>query len=90
MPDIMPSSARITCMDPLLDRITINPNVCFGKPCTRIWVSLIIDFLAAGDSQEEILAQYPQRQPDDIRAALAYAVEIARERIVPVPLPAVE
>ena len=42
----------------LLSRITVNPNVCFGKPCIRghrIWVSLILDFLASGMSTEEIL-----------------------------------
>ena len=46
-------------MNPLLKRISINPNICFGKPCimgTRIWVSLILDFLADGMSAEEILA----------------------------------
>ena len=71
-----------------LDRIAIDPQVCFGKPCikgTRIWVSLILDFLASGESESQILAAYPQLEPDDIRAALAYAAEVARERIVPVP-----
>lgn len=80
-------------MDHLLDRISVDPNVCFGKPCikgTRIWVSLILDFLASGESAQAILASYPQLQPDDIRAAMAYAAEIARERIVPVPSPAAE
>lgn len=76
-----------------LDRITIDPQVCFGKPCikgTRIWVSLILDFLASGESEVQILAAYPQLGPDDIRAALAYAAEVARERIVPVPSAAAE
>ena len=71
-----------------LDRIAIDPQVCFGKPCikgTRIWVSLILDFLASGESEAQILAAYPQLESDDIRAALAYAAEVARERIVPVP-----
>ena len=71
-----------------LDRIAIDPQVCFGKPCikgTRIWVSLILDFLASGESEAQILAAYPQLERDDIRAALAYAAEVARERIVPVP-----
>ncbi|MDZ4840978.1 MAG: DUF433 domain-containing protein [Hyphomicrobium aestuarii] len=78
-------------MDPLLQRISINPDICFGKPCikgTRIWVSLILDFLASGDTEADILAAYPVLQAEDIRAAIAYAAEIARERIVPVPLPA--
>ena len=76
-----------------LDRIAIDPEVCFGKPCirgTRIWVSLILDFLASGESEAQILAAYPQLEADDIRAALAYAAEVARERIVPVPSAAAE
>ena len=80
-------------MTPLLDRISIDPRVCFGKPCikgTRIWVSLILDFLASGETEGQILAAYPQLQPDDIRAALAYAAEVARERIVPIPTAAAE
>ena len=59
-----------------LDRIAIDPQVCFGKPCikgTRIWVSLILDFLASGESEAQILAAYPQLVPDDIRAALEKA-----------------
>jgi len=76
-----------------LDRISIDPHVCFGKPCikgTRIWVSLILDFLAGGETEDQILATYPQLQPEDIRAALAYAAEVARERIVPIPSTAAE
>jgi uncharacterized protein (DUF433 family) len=75
-------------MSNLLDRISIDPNVCFGRPCikgTRVWVSLILDFLANGETEAEILAAYPQLTRDDIRAALCYAAELARERIVPVP-----
>ena len=59
-----------------LDRISINPNICFGKPCikgTRIWVSLILDVMASGETDEAILAAYPQLKPEDIRAAIAYA-----------------
>lgn len=73
-------------MDELLERISIDPAACFGKPCikgTRVWVSLILDFLASGETAASILASYPQLRPDDIRAALAYAAELARERIVP-------
>jgi uncharacterized protein (DUF433 family) len=76
-----------------LDRISIDPRVCFGKPCikgTRIWVSLILDFLADGQTEDQILAAYPQLQAEDIRAALAYAAEVTRERIVPVPSTAAE
>ena len=52
-------------MSPLLARISVDPAICFGKPSirgTRIWVSLILDFLAAGSSIEEILDEYPQLQ----------------------------
>ena len=80
-------------MPNLLDRISIDPNVCFGKPCikgTRIWVSLILDFLASGVSDADILADYPYLKPEDIRAAIAYGAEVTRERIIPVPASAAE
>ncbi len=76
-------------MNPLLERITIDPNICFGKPTirgTRIWVSLILDFLANGMSAEEILVEYPHLEMDDIRAAIAYGAEMSRERYVEIPL----
>lgn len=71
----------------LLKRISVDPNVCFGKPCirgTRIWVSLIVDNLSEGISEDEILAAYPSLSREDIRAALAYAAEMTRERVIPV------
>jgi uncharacterized protein (DUF433 family)/SAM-dependent methyltransferase len=74
----------------LLKRISVDPNVSFGKPCirgTRIWVSLVVDNLAEGVSEAEILEAYPQLKPEDIRAALAYAAEMIRERVIPIPLP---
>jgi uncharacterized protein (DUF433 family) len=74
-------------MHPLLNRISIDPNVCFGKPCirgTRIWVSLLLDRLADGERDADLLADYPQLTPEDIRAALAYGAEMARERIIPI------
>jgi len=61
----------------LLNRISIDPRVCFGKPCikgTRIWVSLILDFLASGMT------------PLDIRACIAFGAEMSRERHVPIPV----
>ena len=70
-------------------RISIDPNVCHGKPCikgTRIWVSLIVDNLAAGTPQDEILAAYPSLTKEDISVALAYAAEMARERYVDIPI----
>jgi len=75
-------------MDDWKERISIDPNVCHGKPCikgTRIWVSLIVDNLAAGSSEEEILEAYPSLNREDIRAALAFAAEMARERYVDIP-----
>ena len=71
------------------ERISMNPKVCHGRPCikgTRIWVSLIVDNLAAGSSEGEILEAYPSLTREDIRAALAYAAEMARERYVDIPL----
>ncbi len=75
----------------LFKRISINPEICFGKPCirgTRIWVSLIVDSLADGVSESELLNAYPQLKIEDIRAALAYAAEMTREHIIPIPLEA--
>jgi uncharacterized protein (DUF433 family) len=75
----------------LLKRITIDPNVCFGKPCIRghrIWVSLILDFLADGETVGEILANYPQLEEADIKACIAYGAEMARERFVEIPIEA--
>ena len=73
----------------LLQRISIDPNVCFGKPCirgTRIWVSLILDLLASGLSVEGVQAEYPQLAAEDIRAALAYGAEMSRERYIEAPV----
>ena len=72
----------------LLERITTDPNICFGKPCirgTRIWVSLIVENLADGVTEQELLEAYPHLTSDDIRAALAYAAEVTRERVIPLP-----
>ena len=66
-------------MNPLLKRISIDPNVCFGKPCirgTRIWVSLILDLLADGVTTTDIIAEYPYLEEEDILAAIAYDREI--------------
>jgi uncharacterized protein (DUF433 family) len=69
----------------LLRGISIDPNVCGGRPCIRghrIWVSLILDFLASGMTVEEVLGEYPQLTAEDIQACLAYASEMTRERTV--------
>jgi uncharacterized protein (DUF433 family) len=81
----------MTRRERLLERISVDPRVCFGKPCirgTRIWVSLIVDNIAEGISEAELLAAYPQLKPEDLRAALAYAAEMTRERIIPIPVEA--
>ena len=65
----------------LLDRISIEPTVRFGKPCvrgTRIAVGDVLGYLAGGMSEEGLLADFPQLIREDIRACLAYAAE--RER----------
>jgi uncharacterized protein (DUF433 family) len=74
---------------PLLERISIDPRVCFGKPTvrgTRIWVSLILDLLAGGMSMGELLEEYPQLTTEDIRGAIAYGAEMSRERYVVLPI----
>ena len=74
-------------MHPLLARISIDPNVCFGKPCirgTRLWVSLLLDRIADGESEADLLADYPQLNSDDIRAAIAYGAEMSCERVIPI------
>lgn len=72
----------------LLSRITIDPNVCFGKPCIRghrIWVSLVLDMLARGMTVAQLLDDYPDLTEDDVRACLAYGAEMSRERYVDLP-----
>ncbi len=61
------------------NRITVNPEVCNGKPTicgTRITVQTILEFLSAGEATEEILQQYPSLQPEDISASLAMAADL--------------
>ena len=78
----------------LLNRITINPDVLVGKPTIRgmrISVEQVLDALAAGVPEQELLEDYPALEPDDIRAVLLYARDIvASERVYPVerPVPA--
>ena len=70
------------------DYITTDPNICHGKPCfkgTRIFVSVVLDNLAAGLTPDEILRSYPSLNREAIQAAIAYAADIARERVVAMP-----
>jgi uncharacterized protein (DUF433 family) len=73
----------------LLERIWIDPQRCFGKPCIRghrISVSLILDLLASGSTVAEVLKDYPGLTEADVQACIAYGAEMARERYVDVPL----
>lgn len=68
------------------DRISIDPKVCHGQACirgTRIPVHQIVRMVANGDTIEELLADYPSLERDDIRAALEYAAELAEEQVTP-------
>ena len=70
------------------DYITVDPSVCHGKAClkeTRIMVSVVLDNLAAGLSYEEIIASYPSLNRESVQAAIAYAAELARERVIGMP-----
>jgi uncharacterized protein (DUF433 family) len=74
--------------DELLQRISINPQVCFGKPCIkgrRIWVSLVLDFLASGMTTEEVMKEYGLDR-EDLLACIAYGAEMSRERYVDIPV----
>lgn len=72
-------------MQDLLSRITFNKDVLCGKPLIRglrISVEMILELLARGATEEEILQDYPQLEPDDLRAALLYAHHmVARENV---------
>ena len=68
--------------------ISVDPQVCHGKACihgTRVMVSVVLDNLAAGLSVDEILRSYPSVSREAINAAIAYAAELARERVVAMP-----
>ena len=76
-------------MNPLLNRISIDPAICGGKPCiegTRIWVEPILDLLADGMTEAELSSEYPQLTHDGVMAAIAYGAEMSRARVLPVQL----
>ena len=69
----------------LLKRITLNPDILFGKPSIRNMrypVSLILELLAAGMSNEEILEDYPDLEVEDIQACLQFAAELSKVKSV--------
>jgi uncharacterized protein (DUF433 family) len=66
----------------LLNRVSIDPAVCGGKPCvrgTRIYIAIILDALAEDLTPQQVIDHYPQLTLDDIRAALAYAAAVTQE-----------
>ena len=73
----------------LLARISIDANICFGKPCIRghrIWVSLVLDLLSSGWTIQQVLDEYPGIEEADILACITYGAEMSRERYVDIPL----
>jgi uncharacterized protein (DUF433 family) len=69
-------------------RIIVDPSICHGKACikgARIMVSVILDNLAANITSDEILESYPSLSREDIQAAVSYAAELARERVILLP-----
>jgi len=70
------------------DYITVDPNICHGKACfrgTRILVSAVLDNIAAGETRESVLQSYPTLDANSINAAIAYAADLARERVISLP-----
>ena len=68
--------------------ISVDPAICHGKACvtgTRVMVSVILDNLAAGVSVDEIMQSYPSLSRDAVHASIAYAAELARERVIALP-----
>jgi uncharacterized protein (DUF433 family) len=79
-----PNRGKPMTHEELLARVTVDPKVCTGKPCirgTRIYIAIILDALAEGLTPEEIIDHYPSLKIEDIRAAVAYAAELARENV---------
>lgn len=70
------------------ERVSWDPEVCHGRACikgTRVMVSVILDNLAAGRSFEQIRHSYPAVETEDIQAAIAFAADLSRERVIPLP-----
>jgi len=70
------------------DHISVDPQICHGKACirgTRIMVSVVLANLAAGMERAELLRQYPTLTTEGIHAALAYAADLAQERVIALP-----
>ena len=71
----------------IFDRISLNPEQCFGKPCIRglrMPVASILSYLSSGMSADDMLAEWPELEREDIAQALGYAAWAMEERVVPV------
>lgn len=71
------------------ERISVSPDVCNGKPVvsgTRVTVQTVLEFLAAGDSVEDVLAEYPSLRPEDVRACLDYASRLMGNHFTLLPV----
>jgi len=80
--------SKLGKMNPLLERITLNPKVCNGKPAIRnmrFTVAQMLELLSSGMTNEEILEDYPYIEIDDIRACLLFAARMANAQSV-IPL----
>ena len=76
----------VTPPDDWKERISVDPAVCHGQACiagTRILVTVVLDNLAAGRTPEQVVSDYAALAPADVRAAIAYAAELAHDRTVP-------
>ncbi len=72
-------------MENLLDRISIDPEICHGKPCIREMrypVEMLLDLLSSGMSTEEILSDYPSLKVEDIQACLLYASRLMKVKSI--------
>ncbi len=77
-------------MDSLLSRITLDPNICHGKPCIRglrYPVEWLLELLSSGMTTDEVLADYPDLERDDLRAALAFAAKMTQTKRLGAPVP---
>jgi len=71
----------------MLERITVDPEICQGQPCIRglrITVALILKLLASGKTPQQVVADYPELEIEDIHEAIKYAAWLASERTIPI------
>ena len=75
----------IMSKEQLLARITVDPNICHGQPCIRglrYPVEFLLELLSGDMTTEQVLADYPDLEPDDLRAAFAYAARLSRVKSI--------